>query len=113
LTQERARATLRATTGRRGWSPRFGAGIVGELTTMRTLQLEFAADPAAAIAERLAAAGVSALPGCDPVPMRGQGEQPATVVVTVLVPSGVPTERLYGIPGVLRVTGYPAISPPH
>lgn len=71
---------------------------------MRTVQLEFSADSsAAAIASRLEAAGVARLPGYDDVPLRAAGGRPGTVVVTVLVPAGIPLESLYDIPGVVRV----------
>lgn len=72
---------------------------------MRTLQLEFATERASIIAARLDAAGVSAVPGYDPVPMRGRGSEPDTLVVTVLVPSGIGVDSLREIPGVLRVIG--------
>lgn len=71
---------------------------------MRTAQLEFSADnPAAAIASRLEAAGVVRLPGYDDVPVRGAGAGPGHIVVTVLVPAGIPLESLYDIPGVVHV----------
>ncbi|MGE0581562.1 MAG: DUF1993 family protein [Steroidobacteraceae bacterium] len=78
---------------------------------MRTVLLEFAAGLAPTIAARLEAAGVAAVSGYDPVPMRGRGTAPDTVVVTVLVPPGVSVESLHGIAGVLRVMGDPALGP--
>jgi hypothetical protein len=72
---------------------------------MRTVQLEFSADSSATvIASRLDAAGVARLPGFEDVPIRGTGENPGTVVVTVLVPAGIRLDSLYDIPGVVRVT---------
>ena len=71
---------------------------------MRTVQLEFSADSsAAAIASRLEAAGVARLPGYLDVPLRNADGGPGTVVVTVLVPAGMPLESLYDIAGVVRV----------
>lgn len=71
---------------------------------MRTVQLEFRADSSATvIASRLEAAGIARLPGFEDVPLRGAGEDPGTVVVTVLVPAGIRLESLYEIPGVVRV----------
>jgi hypothetical protein len=78
---------------------------------MRTLQLEFVASPEADIAARLEAAGVSTVAGYDPVPMRGAGTGPGTIVVTVLVPSGVSVDVLRGIEGVLGVMGDPGTGP--
>lgn len=72
---------------------------------MRTLQLEFVAEKSSTIAARLDAAGVSILAGHEPVPMRGRGAEPDTIVVTVLVPSGIAANSLHRIPGVLRVLG--------
>ncbi len=78
---------------------------------MRTLQLELAAEHSSTIAARLDAAGVSVMPGFDPVPMRGRSPEPDTLVVTVLVPSGIGVDRLREIPGVLRVIGDLQIEP--
>ncbi len=72
---------------------------------MRTLQLEFVAEDFPAIAARLDAAGVPILAGHEPVPMRGRGATPDTIVVTVLVPPGVAADSLHRIQGVLRVLG--------
>lgn len=92
---------------------------------MRTALLEFAAGHGAAtIAAQLAAAGVTIAPGHDPVPLRGAGEgttgeaatrgaanEGVTVAVAVLVPSGVPIDRLREIPGVVRVSVDPVVAP--
>lgn len=97
---------------------------------MRTALLEFAAGHGSAtIAAQLAAAGVTIAPGHDPVPLRGAGEgttggaaageaatrgaanEGVTVVVTVLVPSGVAIDRLREIPGVVRVSVDPVVAP--
>lgn len=82
------------------------------VTAMRTLQLEFVAErEPSTIAMRLEAAGIRALPGHDPVPMRGAGSTPDTLVVTVLVPASVAADSLKEIPGVLRVIGDVRVGP--
>lgn len=79
---------------------------------MRTIHLEFSVEAgASAIGARLAAAGVSILPGFEPVPVRGEGTRPDTLVVAVLVPSGVSNEQLRAIPGVLGISADAEIAP--
>ncbi len=79
---------------------------------MRTVQLEFAAGhEAPAIAAQREASGVAILPGYEPVPVRRGSAAPTSLVVTVLVPSGVPLDRLRAIPGVLGVSGDVRIGP--
>lgn len=79
---------------------------------MRTIHLEFAVERGGpTMNSRLEAAGVSVLPGFEPVPMRGDGARPDTLVVTVLVPAGVSIEQLRAIPGVLGVSEDSRVGP--